>query len=95
MARAIASYLRADDWKREHPTQSPSLAPAFAGGTVGGLRMTAESARTVLMLRQGPLSLCANFKARLPCMHALFRIWPGSFNTHLGPAMNGDEERAS
>ena len=33
--RAIGSYLRADDWMRERPTQSPSLDPRFRGGDGG------------------------------------------------------------
>ena len=33
--RAIASYLRVDDWKRERPTHSPSLDPRFRGGDGG------------------------------------------------------------
>ena len=33
--RAFASYLRAADWKRERPTQGPSLDPRFRGGDGG------------------------------------------------------------
>ena len=57
------------------PPKAPPWTPAFAGVTVGGLRMTAERARTVLMLRQGPLSLCAHFKKRLPCRRRRICRW--------------------
>ena len=35
LSSPIASYLRADDWGRERPTQSPSLDPRFRGGDGG------------------------------------------------------------